>query len=448
VQHEFFHQFTADEHTLKCIEKLDELVTHKEEEEDRFGFFRKLFRDMDDPFIFYLAFLMHDAGRALGTKTHEDASALLALRVSRRWSIAPERRKFLLFLVNNHLVLFRYATQRNIDDPQVLREFIAIVKEPHYLDALYLFSFADSRGTSEQAWTSWKEMSLRRLYDMAKRYLTHGEDWEKSLNISSTELAASVSKLLPQKMSDEIKAHFLFMPRHYFLFRTAERIASHIKLFHLYFAKIAESAGEVEPPHLHWDHREEAGLSKITLVSWDRHLLMAKLAGALASQRINILSADLFRREDDLVLDILQVCDFNFRSVSDHGKIKRIEENVRRAFCDPEYDVEVIVQKCEPSIRNARESTGFDIARQLDISEEASGRYTVVTLQTMDRLGLLYEIFLTFGQMNLEVCHARIATEKGAAADTFYIQDHSERPVKDPQILEILRNKLFALVAK
>ena len=44
------------------------------------------------------------------------------------------------------------------------------------------------------------------------------------------------------------------------------------------------------------------GYSDLTVVCWDRHLLLARVAGALAAQSINILSADFFRRGDHLVL--------------------------------------------------------------------------------------------------------------------------------------------------
>ncbi len=81
VQHEFFHRYTADEHTLKCLERLDELSDNKN---PKLAFHQKLFHDLEDPFVLYAALLMHDTGRAEGVRKHADASTELADQVCRR----------------------------------------------------------------------------------------------------------------------------------------------------------------------------------------------------------------------------------------------------------------------------------------------------------------------------------------------------------------------------
>src|ERR1700676_5356049 len=170
VQHEFFHRYTADEHTLVCIDKLDDLATT---EEPKFTSYRKLFEDLEDPFVLYLALLLHDTGKAVGARPHSEASALFAQRVATRLQLSPVQRKSLILLVDHHVTLSNMAQQRNLDDPATVVEFANLVKNQRNLDALMLLTLADGRGTSAEGWSDWKEALVWPLYHAASPYLAH-----------------------------------------------------------------------------------------------------------------------------------------------------------------------------------------------------------------------------------------------------------------------------------
>ena len=140
VQHEFFHRYTADEHTLKCIDMLDAL---SDTDNRSLGFYQSLFHGVEDPFILYLALILHDTGRAENVRQHADASTILADRVARRLGVSVERRRLLLFLVDHHLTFWKTATSRNIEDPNIVREFAQIVQNKSYLDTLFVMTYAD-----------------------------------------------------------------------------------------------------------------------------------------------------------------------------------------------------------------------------------------------------------------------------------------------------------------
>ena len=132
VQHEFLHRYTADEHTLVCIDKLDALVAT---DDPKLIHYRKLFEQLADPLVLYLALLLHDSGKAVG-RPHSEASALFAQRVATRLQLSSDQRKSLIRLVDHHLTLSTMAQQRNLDDPATVMEFAAIVKDQKNLDAL------------------------------------------------------------------------------------------------------------------------------------------------------------------------------------------------------------------------------------------------------------------------------------------------------------------------
>ena len=137
VQHEFLHRYTADEHTLVCIDKLDALATT---DDPKLIAYRRIFEQLDDPFVLYLALLLHDSGKAVGARRHAEASALFAQRVATRLQLSSEQRKSLILLVDHHLTLSMIAQQRNLDDPATVGRIGRHREEsekPERLDAAY-----------------------------------------------------------------------------------------------------------------------------------------------------------------------------------------------------------------------------------------------------------------------------------------------------------------------
>jgi [protein-PII] uridylyltransferase len=51
----------------------------------------------------------------------------------------------------------------------------------------------------------------------------------------------------------------------------------------------------------------------------------------------------------------------------------------------------------------------------------------------VDRLGLLYDLFMAIGRLGHSVTHARISTEKGVAIDAIYIQDENNQQTHRPR---------------
>src|SRR5947208_899645 len=213
VQHEFLHRYTADEHTLVCVDKLDALA---ETDDPKLIHYRNILEQLDDPLVLYLALLLHDTGKAVGARPHSEGSALFAQRVAARLQLSPEQRKSLILLVDHHLTLSRTAQQRNLDDPATVMEFGRIVKHQRNLNKLMLLTLADGQGASPEAWSDWKESLVWELFHETSRYLADQKSYYDQTKIERESLQSAVSENLPPDYADEIEAHLEFMPDHSF----------------------------------------------------------------------------------------------------------------------------------------------------------------------------------------------------------------------------------------
>ena len=443
VQHEFFHRYTADEHTLRTLDKLDELSGPPS---PAAALYQKLFHELHQPAILYLALLLHDAGRAANAKAHDAESTVMADAVCRRLQIKGERRKMLLFLVDNHLLMYRTATTTNLEDPKVIGEFAAVIKSKEYLDTLLVMTYADSKGTSEASWSGYKEASIRQLYYNTLEYLDTPADFMRRAAVPLDDVRIAVTKALGSGYELEISAHFQHMPRSYFNFREPAQIAAHIRQFRQFFIQLTQADAESGLlPVMTWEDHVEQGYSELTVTCWDRHLLLARLSGALSAQAINILSADLYQRGDHLVLDMFRVCNTNFAAVTNKSARLRVEQAVKDAFLKQTFDF-------TPDIASTRKAIpGYDevmteIPQRVFLNNDLSLDQTVAELQVVDRLGLLYDLFMAIGKLNLNVTHARINTEKGVAIDAIYIQTQNDQKIRDKEALAALQEALTQAV--
>ena len=444
VQHEFFHRYTADEHTLRCVEQLDQLIT---ETDPRREIYRNLFHKIEDPYALYLAMILHDTGRAENVREHTDGSAMLASRLCNRLQIRGTRRSLIMFLVDNHLSFWRTATARNLDDPEVIAEFANIVKTTTNLDALFLFTFADSNATSPDGWNGWKESLMIQLHTATRNFLVGGrETYSRKLDDDRKILCDKVIASMREDYHLEVTQHFEQMPLAAFSFRQAGQIVTQVRTVRHFLQREAESAN----PHascIKWNDQPEKGYTELILASRDKPLLLEKICCALASEQINILSADLFTREDGIVVNIFRVCTTNFEPVSAASTRKRFLDTFEAILAAESYDPEKYLRR-KANFLKPRSDHGITVPVRAHVSNEIHPTCTTVEIQGLDRIGLLHDLFHAINQYGLNTAHARICTDKGMAMDTLYVTTREGKKIVDTLLLERIEAQFTALVSR
>ncbi|MDX2225705.1 MAG: [protein-PII] uridylyltransferase [Verrucomicrobiae bacterium] len=441
VQHEFFHRYTADEHTLQCIEKLDMVLDSKE---PLFAKYTPLFQKLENPFVLYLALILHDTGRAENSRHHSDSSAKNAMHIAKRFHLTEEERRQLIMLVDHHLTMSEFGRKRDLCDPAVIREFAQIVRDERGLDKLHLMTFADSQGVGSNTGSDWRELSHWQLYHSTREFLAGSFEQNTHTEDARGALREEVTRLLRPRgedLADQIDEHFLSMPPRYFLIRSPEQVADDIRLVGKFLHTLGEDTVNALAPVSDWRHYPEAGNSRVTVCTWDRENLFLKIAGAFTVADLNILNAAIYTRRDNIILDTFRVCDTKFAAVTDERDIRLVENTLHRALTDPDFD---LVEKIE-SLRAKRprpEPLPERFPQRIIVDNHVSAEATMIEIQTADRMGLLFDVLEVFSRLNVDIFLAKISTEKGAALDTFYVTDRTGGKIMDPHYIESIRTGL------
>ena len=449
VQHEFYHQYTADEHTLMCLEQLDRIWEAKT---PPYATYTPLFQKLERPFVLYLALLLHDVGKADSHGNHSLASCDLAIRVAKRLQLDEAATQALLLVIEHHLLMASVSQRFDLDDPAVIEQFAKQVQTPETLSLLMLHTFVDAQATSDKLWNGFKDLLLGSLHHKTLQLMTGGSEFVRVEEKQRELLMQEVRDLRPELLSEpELQAHFATLPARYFQIHPAKDILADLLLAHEFMRRQISEEENALAPGVNWHNEPDRGYNAVKICTWDRAGLFRKIAGSFSAAGLNILSAQIFTRTDGIALDTYCVADAITGNLAGPDQRERFESVIHKALTGEEVDFPALIGRQRITRPLYQAYTGEKMATQIRLNNEASEARTVIEIETEDRIGLLYTISQTLTELALDISAAKICTERGAAMDNFYVRELSGGKVVEPErhraIERRLRQAIHALDA-
>ena len=434
VQHDLYHRYTVDEHTLRAIESLDELAVSRGKQAERY---RNLYGEISDAATLHLGLLMHDIGKGLGGN-HTEKGIRIAERALARLSHGTQGAQMtdqVIFLIRHHLTMAHIAQRRDLSDEKVVRDFAAKVETLDNLNMLTLLTYGDIHGVGPGVWNEWKDALLWELYTKARAILSPDKQPERGVE----EFRERVARMLASEIDiDETRKHFELLPEEYARSAPAQTIIEHVRLAHALNSRSVKTS---------WRIDTQARCADLHLCAPNRRGLFACVAGTLTAQGVNILSVQLNTRYDGIAIDSFKVRDTAGEPITDPARWEQIDDSIRRAL-GGELDVAAAVEKrlrAQTVSRFQRRKTNAPSATKISWDNQSSGRSTILELRTGDRLGLAYKIANTLSSLDLDIVFAKVATEKHLALDVFYVTNAAGEKLADdqlPAIEEAIRHTL------
>jgi [protein-PII] uridylyltransferase len=431
IQHDLFHRYTVDEHTLQAVEALDAVASGCGPGLARLG---RAFDETVDAAPLYLGMLLHDVGKGLGGG-HVQKGVQRARRALERLRVEPELAEKALFLVGAHLEMSQLSQQRDLTEPSLLDAFASRVGTLERLNLLLLLTYADHKGVGPGVWTEWKAALLWELYDRVRERLVSGP---RPGERGPVPLAGVVAALSEQFPALEVERHFALLPERYLRTTDAARMQQHFRL-----------AREIEHGNaaLGWSENR-SHWSELSVVARDRPGLFATLAGALTARGVDILSVDLFTRGDGVAFDTFHVAE-----LAPGHRALRLERQqavaaaLREALSGRLHVAEAVQAWRQRLPRRARRHAGRAGrgGPAVRFDQTASALATVVEVKAPDQPGLAYTIARAVAALGLDISFARVATAKSLAVDVFYVRDATGAKLGPGLMADVERRLLAAL---
>ncbi|ARP81475.1 [protein-PII] uridylyltransferase [Bordetella genomosp. 8] len=418
MQHDLFHVYTVDQHTLTVIRNLRRFTMPEHAQE--YPLASQLISELDRHWLLYVAALFHDIAKGRGGD-HSELGAREVRKFAHDHGLAPEDAELVEFLVRQHLLMSTVAQKRDLSDPEVVREFAATVKDERHLTALYLLTVADIRGTSPKVWNAWKGKLLEDLYRLTLGALGGAHhDADTVLNHRKAE-AARLTRLAGLR-DDAREAFWKQLDVAYFLRHDASDIAWHTR--HLYHRPAPDQAVVKARP------TEQGEGLQVMVYTRDAPDLFAAICGYFDAKSLSIQDARIHTTRHGWALDSFIVLlpdgasDLRAQaSLVEHELAARLKEagtaSSATAGGGATYG----------RLRQSRMSRVFPVPPQAELQPDDRSKSWRLSVTATDRPGLLHALARVFVGHGVNLQMAKVMTLGDRVEDVFIIEGSTlERP--------------------
>ncbi len=411
MQHDLFHVYTVDEHTLMVIRNLRRFAIRRFNHE--FPFCSELMQAMPDRYLMYIAALFHDIAKGRGGD-HSELGAKDVAKFAREHHVANTDRELLEFLVENHLVMSSTAQKQDLSDPDVIAAFASRVKTERNLTALYILTVADVRGTSPTVWNAWKAKLIEDLFRATRAMLRGETDYNEAWIASKRDEALRIIAQYHPNENDGERQRVLqtlwgqLGQRFFQRFEASEigwitrtlwqRVSPERPIVRARLSPIGE------------------GL-QVMIYASDKEGLFARITHFFDRQGMDIMAAKVHTTTHGYALDTFQVMGRHWR-LADYKEILNTLDSALGAAIVSEIPLPPSAEKARPT----RQLKHFPLATQVHVRAGKHDDLFDVSLTASDQPGLLSRVARVLFNEQVRIYDARVTTLGARAEDIFTVQ--------------------------
>ena len=431
MQFDMYHSYTVDEHTLKAIGILHG-IEHGELE-DEAPVASAVMPEIESRRALYVAMLLHDIAKGRGGD-HSILGADVALEVCPRLGLSGEETETVSWLVHNHLVMSKTAFRYDLNDPQTIEDFAAVVQSPERLKLLLVLTVADIRAVGPNVWNGWKAALMRDLYYRCDAVLK-GADPAVIARGNASQAQEDAAAQLAAWSSDEFAAHANNMPVNYW---TGFDVDSHVR-----HAALCRSFAKLDIPLL-IDFRPDRlrRMTELTILTVDDPGLFSRIAGAVAAAGANIAGARITTCHDGTVLDVFFLQDMNNQAITDKDDLARIQTVLENALTGAIRLEKALEERWRQTPLRVRQ---LPVPSRVLLSNRISNTHSVIEVNGRDFPGLLHKITLCLADLGLQIQTASVSTYGERVVDVFYVKDIFGLQIHNENRQQTIRTRLLAI---